>query len=83
MRLATLDNAFDSNRFHKRFHARRPEKNRKLIPLIRRITGAEGRIRFPAEELAFFMKMAAYNFENKYKSYFRSLFVLDSGAARG
>ena len=48
MRSAARYNAFDSNRFHKRFHARLQENNRKLIPLIMGITGAEERIRFPA-----------------------------------
>ena len=59
--------SLNSNRFHKRFKARRPENNRKLIPLIKRITGAEARIRFPAEELARLMQMTEYHFENKQK----------------
>ena len=83
MRLAAHNNAFDSNRFHKRLDARLPENNRKLIPLITGITGGGERIRFPAEELARFMQMTAYRFENKYKSDCYSLFILKSDAPRG
>ena len=69
MRLAAHNNAFDSNRFHKRFDARLPENNRELISLILGITGGGERIRFPAEELARLIKMTAYRFENKYKNH--------------
>ena len=74
MRSAAHYNAFDSNRFHKRFDARLPENNRKLIPLIMGITGGGKRIRFPAEELARVMQVTAYRFENKYKNHSYSLF---------
>ena len=74
MRSAAHYNAFDSNRFHKRFHARRPENNRELIPLIMGITGDGERIRFPAEELARLIQKTAYRFENKYKNHSYSLF---------
>ena len=77
MRLAAHNNAFDSNRFHKRFDARLPENNRKLIPLIMGITGGGERIRFPAEDLARLMQMTAYLFENKHKNYFSSVFFLN------
>ncbi len=69
MRWAAHNNAFDYNRFHKRFDARLPEKNRELIPLIMGITGGGERIRFPAEDLARLIQMTAYRFENKYKSH--------------
>ena len=69
MRSAAHNNARDSNRFRKRFDARLPENNRKLIPLIMGITGGGERIRFPADELARFMRMTAYRFENKYKNH--------------
>ncbi len=75
MRSAAHYNAFDSNRFHKRFDARLPENNRKLIPLIMRITGGGERIRFPAEELARFMQMTAYRFDNKHKNHSCSFFL--------
>jgi hypothetical protein len=69
LRSAAHNNALDSNRFHKRFDAQRPEKNRELISLILAITGGGERIRFPAEEVARFIQMTAYHFENKYKNH--------------
>src|SRR5208337_182922 len=65
LRSAARDNAFDSNRFHKRFHARRQENNRKLVPLIRRITDAEGRIRFRGGEFARRVQMNDHRSDNK------------------
>src|SRR5208283_2499107 len=52
-------NALDSNDFHKRFDARRPERNRTLLRLITRITGAQGANPLPASELARLMQISA------------------------
>jgi hypothetical protein len=65
LRSAARDSAFDPKRIQKRFHARRRENNRKLVPLLRRITGAEGRIRFRGGELARRVQMNDHRSDNK------------------
>jgi hypothetical protein len=63
LRSAVRYNTFDSNRFHKRFDVRPPEKNRKRISLIMGITGGGERIGFPTEEFARLIQMTAYHIE--------------------